>query len=673
MKRIFRPAALLLAAAACAAMLLLNGCRPRNPVYELTGCVQNYQAQSQKPYEDAVVIGSMTFEKYGDGYGITGYNGEFTVLAVPESYRGKPVVRIGDGVFAGDMNLSTVYIPASVTEIGEEAFRNCSRLVEVNIDGPAHIGDSAFRSCSNLNRINLRQTLTIGREAFCHTSVSSISLPETLTDIGANAFQSTNLKTVNFPDSLLSIGSQAFLYCKLTSVELGSGPVVVHDHAFESCGELEKIDLGGAVHLGSDAFSAQYISELTLPDTLVSMGKEAISHFRISKLSIGSGLQVFDEASFYGFPELETITLSPDNTALALEDGVLFSADMSRLLLYPAKDPRTEYTVPESVSEIGLGAFYCTENLARVNLPDGLKTVGELAFFASGIQTLTLPEGVIRLGTESFACCHNITSLRLPDSLSVIEDYAFHLCSSLSEVILPEGLTDLGAQCFSGCPVTSFDIGPNLRTMGANPFAGAPVRQFTVSPENRHFKLVDGVILTADGSALVAYPRYAVADSYTVPDGVESILHNAFMFCENLRTVVLPDSLRSINGHAFYGCRQLSSITLPDGIESIGEWAFAGGNEIQSMILPDSIDSLGESCFDNSAFLSDITLPSGIKELPGMLFNCCTALEEIVIPDSVETIDFSAFLGCHATVRAPYPAEHYGCYTTDLTEWIVTE
>jgi len=577
--------AVMVALCCAAAMLPLSGCFSVGMVDRLVSC-------AAEEGEGFAMASEMSFGRYKDGWEVTGYTGERSELYIPDSYQGRPVLRIGDAAFTDNLTLEKVYIPASVVEIGKGAFMNCWELERLTISGSAHIGESAFEGCWGLYEVNMEASVSIGPRAFASCSeLKRIVLPETLTVIEDEAFERCwDLAEVSFPDSLTRIGVRAFASCDLKTVELGSGPVEIDDFAFQNSFEISKVDLGGAVRLGEETFDALYIDKLVIPDTLKAMGNGNFSHSRVHSLHIGSGLEEFEDILFEGFMELKEITLSPDNKALRLSDGVLYTSDRSRLLLYPAADKRDSYVVPDKVREIGHSAFYGAENLVSITLPDSIRVIDDYAFFAChGLEELSIPEGVTELGLESVACCGSLVRVQLPESLRKIDRYAFHLCSSLTEVDLPDGLEVLEDECFAGCPITSVDLGTKLRRMGANPFAGAPVITISVAPENRYFHVVDGCLYTLNGREMVLYPRYSPAESFTVPDGVEIIRAGAFRFSDNLREVILPEGLKTIGEYAFYSCERLESINLPDGLETIGYWAFEGCPELKDLHIPESV------------------------------------------------------------------------------------
>ena len=156
------------------------------------------------------------------------------------------ITEIGDGAFRGCSGLTSLNLPAGITEIGEDAFMGCRGLTSLNLPaGITKIGEEAFRGCSGLTSLNLPASITeIGYSVFSNCSgLTSLTLPAGITEIGGFAFQGcSGLTSLNLPAGITSIGNCAFVDCSgLTSITLPAGITSIGFDAFAGCSGLTSI------------------------------------------------------------------------------------------------------------------------------------------------------------------------------------------------------------------------------------------------------------------------------------------------------------------------------------------------------------------------------------------------------------------------------------------------
>ncbi|MBQ4603192.1 MAG: leucine-rich repeat domain-containing protein, partial [Clostridia bacterium] len=175
------------------------------------------------------------------------------------------------------------------------------------------------------------------------------------------------------------------------------------------------------------------------PDT--SKPVSAVGKFTINTdeyveiIYIGKDVEYIDETSFFYCKELKSIEVDEANEYYTSVDGVLYTKDMKKLMVYPIKKVETSYTIPEGVERIGACAFYKNETLTEVNIPSTLKEIGDMAFFkCEKISLVTLPDGLEKIGSDAFSYCQGMTPVMyIPDSVKEIGSFAFYSCSNLKE------------------------------------------------------------------------------------------------------------------------------------------------------------------------------------------------------------------------------------------------
>ena len=333
----------------------------------------------------------------------------------------------------------------------------------------------------------------------------------------------------------------------------------------------------GVTHLSAYAFyEAGALASVSLPASLLSIGKQALCRNR----------------------SLSEITVAAGNTAFAVEDGVLFSADRSRLLCYPAKRTGVAYTIPSSVREIGDYAF-SQAAVEELTLPAGLERIGAGAFQSSALKELTIPASVSVIEDACFQQCYTLTRVVLPESVKRIGSSAFNSCRDLvwdklpaeleeigelafvnncfpEELTLPAGLKSIGQQAFasaSGLKVVRFPA--SVETLEESPFYwAADLERIEVDPASTALCSVDGVLFSKDMSLLYCYPCAKAGESYTIPEGVKRIGNSAFAWTPALFELRAPEGVTAIGFAAFYACTSLVRVELPASLKSVGSNAF---------------------------------------------------------------------------------------------------
>ena len=189
------------------------------------------------------------------------------------------------------------------------------------------------------------------------------------------------------------------------------------------------------------------------------------------ELVIGKSVQRIEETAFFNLKKLRKITVDPANEWFTDIDGVLYTKDEKKLLLYPAcrgqgaPDEQNKvqyavsYTVPEGVERIASFAFLKNEYLRDLTLPSSLREIGDMAFFGCAMlgsyqfdtdtdtmlgSGFTLPDGLEKIGSDAFSKCSSISPLLyIPASVKEIGHHAFFSCTGMTDVFL--GAADEGA------------------------------------------------------------------------------------------------------------------------------------------------------------------------------------------------------------------------------------
>ncbi len=308
---------------------------------------------------------------------------------------------------------------------------------------------------------------------------------------------------------------------------------------------------------------------------------------------------------------------------------------------------------------------------------------------------------VVAIGQQAFLGLPNLKQVHLPESIVAMGDLAFSHCQNLGQVTLPDSLQTIGNQVFYNTPLQTLQIPAGVREIGTEFCAGVnTITGFTVDEKNTSFKIEDNVLLSKDGTRLIAAPVKMEAPLYQVPEGVESIDPYVFMAQDGLTEIGLPKSFKTYNAYcleapnvaaytvaednpyfsaeggvllgknddslllapsaitgaykvpegvkriaanAFQGC-QITSLELPQGLEEIGTRAFAQ-TAIGQVTIPGTVSVIGENAFMSCRDLRNVQIENGVTTIGKGAFKYC-AMAEIELPASIRTVGEDAFLHC---------------------------
>lgn len=345
----------------------------------------------------------------------------------------------------------------------------------------------------------------------------------------------------------------------------------IEQYAFRWTSDITKIEMPNTVTtLKDNAIYYNYdLAEVVLSENLTSLGRYALaSNSQITSLAIPAGVTEIPESCFFNSSGLTHITFASDYTSIG--DGAFYKTAIS------------EITIPGSCKSIGTNAFQLCPNLAKV----------------------TLGEGVDSLAEGAFRECAKLATINLPSSLRKIGAYAFLDNTSLTSVTIPAGVSEVGDAAFSNTGVTAF----------------------AVEAGNTACKAVDGVLYSADGRVLMAYPGQADAAEYTIANDCLGVGEGAFSHAQ-VQKVIVPEGLRAFDDNAFSESA-LAEINFPSSVVLLGNQAFAK-TQLTTLVLPENITDVYEGTFAQCEALKSVTIPAGVRTIGAYAFNGCSALTEV--------------------------------------------
>ena len=200
-------------------------------------------------------------------------------------------------------------------------------------------------------------------------------------------------------------------------------------------------------------YESESLVSVTIPNSVTSIGNFAFTGCEsLANITIPYGVSNIDSSAFDYCTTLTSINVDNANINYCSENGVLFNKSKTVLIRYPAGKQGNIYSVPNSVTDIGYGAFYSCINLADINIPNSVTNIDSFAFYkCKSLKNATLPDRLAAIGGYMFYDCENLTSVTIPNSITSIGSYAFWGCKSLTSIQLPNDIMTIREGAFSFC------------------------------------------------------------------------------------------------------------------------------------------------------------------------------------------------------------------------------
>ena len=473
--------------------------------------------------------------------------------------------------------------------------------------------------------------------------LQSITIPNSVTSIGDEAFSDCDsLQSITIPNSVTSIGDKAFSDCKsLQSVTIPNSVTKIGDEAFSGCESLQSVTIPNSVtSIGDYAFGwCKSIQSITIPNSVTKIGDGAFSGCNICFFICNSTYFQNDDVCLFNKDKTAIVSRIKDCVNYIIPNSVTNIGDGA----FRWCGSLQSVTIPNSVTSIGDYAFAQCDSLQSITIPNSVTSIGDYAFYwCYSLQSITIPNSVTSIGDYAFFSCKSLQSITIPNSVTSIGDYAFDSCKSLQSITIPNSVTSIGDEAFSDCDsLQSITIPNSVRNIGNNAFRGCNICFFICN--STYFQNDDVCLFNKDKTAIVSRIKDCV--NYIIPNSVTNIGDGAFRGCYSLQSITIPNSVTSIGDYAFKLCESLQSVTIPNSVTSIGDEAFAECDSLQNITIPNSVTSIGNAAFERCESLQSVTIPNSVTKIGDYAFSDCS-LQSITIPNSVTSIGDGAFSGC---------------------------
>ena len=380
----------------------------------------------------------------------------------------KSLTEISTEAFNGCGNLTSVYIPKSVTTIGKGAFLTMQggALNDIYYAGSKTDWDK-IKVDANGNEVLKQAVVHYGAKAE-EAEKSPVTSPKPVEETGwlfsGNAVVGYSdtapalSGTVEFPAyyyeysnndyghvyqvPITTIGSSryyAFKNCTgVTAFVIPEGVTTITRGAFDNLENLTSVSLPSTLRfIGDSAFyGCKGIRQIQLPENLETIGESAFMFTRIAGVTLPASVKSIGNRAFAYNSYLKTVNIQCNAT---MGKGIF--ANCEKLETVQLNDNMLE--IPEDM-------FWSCGALQKIKLPKNLKQIADGAFRATGLTDIEIPESVTRIGEQAFAFA-DLKKIALPQNVEKISLKAFYYCNQLTKIYIPAKVTYIDMEAFDEC------------------------------------------------------------------------------------------------------------------------------------------------------------------------------------------------------------------------------
>ena len=312
----------------------------------------------------------------------------------------------------------------------------------------------------------------------------------------------------------------------------------------------------------------------------------------------------------------------------------------------------TSITIPNSVTSIGSYAFQYCSSLNAVHISDltawcsiNFGNYANPLYYAHNlyldnelVTELVIPDGITNIGWYAFNGCSELTSITIPNSVTHIEHYAFRGCSRITSIKIPNSVTWIGDYAFGGWTSLKevvIEDGEDELVLGYNwsenqgLFNDCPLETLYLG---RNINIVN----PDTGDGFPPFCNNTTLSSVIIGQCVTNIVDDLFKDCSNLTSVVISKNITNIGQNAFSGCVGLKEVHIND----LAAWCSINWGSYTANPL-----YYAHNLYFNNELVTELVIPSSVTKINDYTFYNCSSLASFTIPNSVTSIGERAFSG----------------------------
>ena len=572
------------------------------------------------------------------------------------------VTKIGKKAFAECSNISSLYVPCSVTDIytdgdiNNNAFGFAEGKLNENLWVIGRKNSFAQQYCRERGINFSEQNGLPYRNGGIGTRLGNIISWEYFVEDDYLILSSSNAQNITINGSLIynEYDYDSKTYSNYTSIS-GYDDMFIHPKKIFvdkikqfnapfllSCFNPEIIEFNISIEkIGDSTFeNCTKIEEISLPDPLSYAGKRAFANCTsLKKVRLGHTITDISESLFSECRNLESVDLG---NVIIKNIGARAFYNCNSL-----KFVNLSNQISYNRGTIGEYAFYNCVNLQQINIPSNIKVIETKAFYnCVQAQSITLSSNVERIDREAFAnifYCERININSEVNAASVSKER--NIFTNLGaytngiELNIGDNVENLDCEFFKDLNITDINLGNSVSNIENKQYLEA--LETITANGNPNYTVKNDCLYS--GISLELVPQ---ALTKVVVDPSTRIIADYACYGTNAKSITLPDSVAAIGAHCFENSKALTGITLPDDLADIPEYAFKGCTKLRLLNVPESTFIIKESAFECCSALVSAVFNNSLYTIGKNAFKDCAKLEGLAFPEELYSIQEGAFMNC---------------------------
>lgn len=564
------------------------------------------------------------------------------------------VTKIASSAFDSCVGLTSIVIPDTVDEIGYRCFYQCLDLESVTLSKNVSILNSyTFFGCYNINTLVLPDVLTTIHESALNGlgALTELILPETVNVIEDSGLKGLGVEELIIPDGVVSLGRESLASCsRLKRLVIGKGVNTIPYQLIENDYLIENIDILGEITSFSDklAFSslnnikvnkynhAGYLGDSNNPyKLLISIDDDCGS-----TLDVHENCLYVSDSAFNNITNISNVVINgptliegyelKQNKSINYNEyencNYLGNNDNPYILFVGPKGATPyELNIHNDCLAINENALTNCNSLHRVNVPNGLKRIGNSAFYETSIEQIDLPDSVNFIGGHAFARCFKLKEFEIPTNVKRIGESCFNQCMLESAQGI-DHLEIIDNYAFAYSNITGVVFSKDLKYIGDSSFAIPNLGSIEIENNDTYHVVNNSLIETSTKTLVLGSTSSVIPD-----DGSVTKLSFSCFAYRAIESINIPSSINYINfesaGDAFDECTKLTSFVVD---KNNRRYSSIDG------ILYDKYQEALIECPQGKS--GEIVISEGVKYINERAFNYGEATS-IIFPNSLQYVD----------------------------------